>query len=389
MRLRTAMVLWILTTWVCAQGADATYGTVTGDRVRVRGGPADFHVILGQMMRDAPVKILSEEGDWVRVAIPGGLPVFVGSGSAARPYLREPAPGEAVVIVNDLMIRGTASKDFPAIGRLRAGDRVIVLDKQDGWVRLLSPEGASTWIHGRYVERATNQATAAQAWQKKHEISRRGLLESGALSRQYLQREALEVARKQQVKDAFDKYEAERIKAWEQRDIASVRKALTALRDDLPGEHPDRNRAEVMLTTLDEWERAGKAVADVRKRFEDAAREAKEAETRYATSLETLRKEVATTTTEKPKADVKGPYVAKGYVQRRFPVSGVAPGPSWTLMQGQHVLFLLESDRYDFGEFEGKLLGILEAGKPETRSGLSERVLPVRRVEILDKRPAR
>ena len=126
MRLRTTLVFVVVVAAVGAQ-TDPYLATVSGDKVRLRGGPADFHAVLAQMKKGTPVRVVGSEGDWNCVEVPGGFEVFVSLGRTGRPYLDVSSPGEGVVTVDDLMIRGSASADYPPIGRLGTGDRVVEL----------------------------------------------------------------------------------------------------------------------------------------------------------------------------------------------------------------------------------------------------------------------
>ncbi|MAG55160.1 MAG: hypothetical protein CMJ83_02610 [Planctomycetes bacterium] len=361
------------------------YAMVTGDKVRVRGGPADLHAVLGLMKKGTTVKVVGADDDWRRVEIPGGLPVWVHSGKGDKKYLREPSPGEGVVLVNDLMIRGAANTDYPPIGRLSAGARVVVLDKTEQWARLLSPAGTKTWIHGAFLKRVDDQAASEKTWAADHVRSRRLILESGALSRQLAARDAEEKIRADKARGAFASYDVERAKPWDQRDTKLLRVSLAQVQSEAPAGHPDRIRAESLIQTLDHWDRTSKELVAAKSRFAEAEAEAQAAETRYAGSLEELReaKKRMAAAPEKG-AEPKSRYRASGHVGRALPISGIGNSPFYALTRGGKTIFYLESHRYDLGDFEGKLIGVLVSDEPDRRPDVSARVLRVKRIEILD-----
>ena len=72
MRLRAVLMLVVCCGGAVAQG-DTYLATVSGDKVRLRGGPADFHAVLEELSRGTPVRVVAAEGDWKRVEVPGGF----------------------------------------------------------------------------------------------------------------------------------------------------------------------------------------------------------------------------------------------------------------------------------------------------------------------------
>jgi uncharacterized protein YgiM (DUF1202 family) len=367
-----------------AQEGTPSYAEVTGDRVRVRGGPADFHAVVGSMRAGTIVRVVGSEGDWTRVEIPGGFPVYVSLGQADKPYLREPDVGEGIVLVNDLMVRGTPDLDFPPIGRLSASDRVVILSKTEGWAQLLSPEGTTSYLHGSFLKPVDDPIAAAATWTQRHQEARRALLGAGELSKDLVTREAVREKRAATAREAFAAYDAERTKPWAQRDVASVRRSLSKVIEESPEGSADRVRAEALVSTVDEWERAGSALAGARDEFEEAARDARLAEERYAGTLKTLRAQVEKLSTSSETEAPKGPYRTKGYVRRVLPVPGIFSGPGYDLHMGGTRLFYLRSPRYALSEFEGKLVEIVSDKGPESVGPAQGRMLEVTRIEILD-----
>ena len=381
MRLRTAVVFVVVVAAISAH-TDAYFANLSGDKVRLRGGPADFHAVLTQLSRGTPVRVIGAEGDWQQVEVPGGFSAFVSLGRPGRTYMDVSKPGEGVVAVDDLMIRGSASADFPPIGRLGTGDRVVVLATDNGWARVLSPSAARSWIHGKYVARSEDQAATGEAFAARHAEARQALLAEGAASRELLARQEREAQLRKSVDAAFAKFETELAKPWDKRDVNGVRGALQGAIKELPEHDGDRVRAQAMLKHLDDWDKNRRDLVKAQERLAAAKEEAARAERTYAQDLRDLSREL-TEEANKPRVP-KSPYRARGHVQRASPVEAFRSGPKWSVSVGGRPSFYLTSDRYDWSEYEGKLIGILQAGEPENRSGLDARVIKVSRIEILD-----
>jgi uncharacterized protein YgiM (DUF1202 family) len=382
MRFRAVFLLVVACGAVVAQG-DPYLATVSGDKVRLRGGPADFHAILDEMAKGTPVRVVGSEGDWKRVEVPGGFDVFVAAGKKGRPYLDTSKPEGGIVLVDDLMIRGTSSTDFPPLGRLGAGDRVVVLDVKDGWVRLLSPTAAHSWIHGKFIARADDQAATLAAFDAKHASNRQALLAAGSVSRELLKRQKEAREQRARIRAVVERYEAEGKKPWDQRDISGTRKALLELRDGLPEGAGDRVSIVAMLKSLDDWEGAAADLTNARKRLAAAKKEAEQAEKTYRRRIRDLKTEVETQGKDAA-ASQQLRYRTQGHVRRMVPIDGLRSEPTWAVSTGGRPSFYLDGDRYNWAEYEGKLIGVLEAEDPETRLGLNVRVIKVSKIEILD-----
>ena len=375
-----AIVTALLLAGACLAQEAAYMGEVTSDRVRVRGGPGDYHAVIKLVDSGTPVRVLGVTGDWLAVEIPGGIPAYVSKGRDGRPFVREQQVGRTVVLVNDLQVRGDASTDYPPIGEVMAGQDLVVLDDQGGWLRILAPARIHAHIHKSLVRRAADQEQASKAFAVQHLAVQKALLESGAASTQLVEVEAAAASRKLRADEAFRMFEIERRKEPLERDVAGVREVLTAVVSEGPEDHPFVVRARGLLATVDDWDAMQVELGRARERLAQARREADQAEQRYADELQKVAREV----TEDRRAPAKPEYITSGWVRRNFPVGGiVASGSPYGVYQGGVRLFAIESDRYDLGEYSGLLVGVIEAKGPETRAGQARRVLDVSRLEIL------
>src|SRR6185436_16115884 len=75
------------------------FGQVTTSRVRVRGGPGDFHSEIVRLDQGSIVRVTGRKGDWLEVEVPGGLPLWVAAKSGEKEYMRRNAAGAGVVVV--------------------------------------------------------------------------------------------------------------------------------------------------------------------------------------------------------------------------------------------------------------------------------------------------
>ena len=128
---------------------------IEGGYLNVRRTPASDGDIIGKMQPNSVCEILDQEGDWYHISS-GGVDgyistQFVLTGEEARAAALEQVQLRAIVTVSDddsLNIRLTPSiEESNIIGQALAGERYVVEDQIDGWVKI-----ASGYISADYVD---------------------------------------------------------------------------------------------------------------------------------------------------------------------------------------------------------------------------------------------
>ncbi len=128
---------------------------IEGGYLNVRRTPASDGDIIGKMQPDSVCEILDQEGDWYHISS-GGVDGYISSqfvltGEEARAAALEQVKLRAIVNVSEddsLNIRLTPSiEDSNIIGQALAGERYVVEEQLDGWVRI-----ASGYISADYVD---------------------------------------------------------------------------------------------------------------------------------------------------------------------------------------------------------------------------------------------
>jgi hypothetical protein len=360
------------------------FGQVTSSRVRVRGGPGDFHSEVVRLDQGSTVRVRSRKGEWLEVEVPGGLPLWVAMKMGDKEFVRADGKGDGVVVVNDLQIRGTANTNEPSLGELRAGDRVLILSMTGEWAHVLLPTDHAGYIFHNLVKPAADQAAAETAFKARDEAARMEWIKHGEVS-QVAEKERVEVKAKQErVAAALDRYEAERKKDVLDRDAASLKTSLEEIVNGTSDKNsPERIRAQSALDAVKTWEQDAKARRDARAAIEEAERKAKAAELTYQKDLEELRRRKELEASQRDRN--KSPYLTTGWVRLAPPLTNVIDKktPRYAIHRGSHREYYLVSDRYDLAEFANKLVGILEWDPPEEVPGAPIRVVRVKKLEVL------
>jgi hypothetical protein len=137
-------------------------GTVTGDRVNIRGRPLPTAEICAQARQGDLVEIYERRlvqtagtntEMWVRVGLPASSTVWL-QASFVGP------DGAATARVNG---RAGPSLMWPVVHVFAKGDAVAVRTNSAEWAGVAPPRGATGWISGRFVTNATLNIPTAPA----------------------------------------------------------------------------------------------------------------------------------------------------------------------------------------------------------------------------------
>jgi uncharacterized protein YraI len=127
---------------LCAPCARAAVDVrVTGENVNLRSVPVDGEVV-GQVSTGARLKADDLDAEWVQVAIPDSLSVWV--------YAELVKGGK--VAVSRLNVRGGPGINYRKVGQVERGTPLEVRDRNGEWLRIAPPAGCRVWISREYVE---------------------------------------------------------------------------------------------------------------------------------------------------------------------------------------------------------------------------------------------
>jgi hypothetical protein len=114
---------------------------VTGDRVNLRGRPRTDAEVLGQLDRGQVLERRGATGEWVAVAVPDTVSVWV-----ATAYV-----SEGRIQGDRVYIRAGPSQAYPTLGHLRRGEPIVIRRTQGEWTEIVPPTNATAWVHRDHV----------------------------------------------------------------------------------------------------------------------------------------------------------------------------------------------------------------------------------------------
>lgn len=361
---------------------ERAFAVITADKVNLRGGAGDFHPEVMKLDRGDVVEFVAKNGKWTEVHVPGGFVCWCKRGLGKRNYLDVKPTGEAVVLVDDLQLRPQASVEFPALGKLGAGDKVTVLAEAGEWMKLLAPDKETLFVYSDFVKVEGDQELLGADFAVRAAEVRAGLLREGEVAREA-------VLRAQQVRDWND-----RVKALDEK-LAAVSKS----KDDRPQQFDllaaeyEKAATEAPKDTAagELKERAESLRAEARRERDLAAAEtkAKEIESKmqaiddqYRDAAEAKRKEIEA----RDRTVQKGKFLLNGLGELRVDVASEIGGdrPIYTLVKAGKRHYFVVSDRYDLSEYRDKTVGITEWTVEESPAKLELKTVRVTRMEVLN-----
>ena len=117
---------------------------VTGDRVNLRAEPRADAEVVSQVSRGDALFTDKLVGNWIEVVPPESSDLWV-YGELVK---------DGVVAVSKLRVRAGRGINYPAVGRLEKGDKLVVRATVDGWLKIAPPDGCSLWVSSSYVRPA-------------------------------------------------------------------------------------------------------------------------------------------------------------------------------------------------------------------------------------------
>ena len=125
------------------QGAEAETARVVGNRVNLRAEPELRSEVVGQVMRNDRLQVVSVTDEWVEVRPPDEVKFWVHSDFVDGDEVSAPR----------LNVRAGPGINHAVMARLERGDRIVRRETFAEWLAIAPPDHASVWIASEFVER--------------------------------------------------------------------------------------------------------------------------------------------------------------------------------------------------------------------------------------------
>lgn len=164
-----------------AEASGSYTAKVYADSLNVRSEPSRESLIVGGLKNGEIVTVSDEEYGWLRIKS-GRV-----SGWAAGHYMKKvdgnvvtasatvqddsvrksSTAARATVLADKLRVRAGAGLEHEILGYLTKGEAVTIIDSQEGWVRVQTPDKQLGWVSDRYIAKGQTQTAVVSSGQSK------------------------------------------------------------------------------------------------------------------------------------------------------------------------------------------------------------------------------
>lgn len=144
MKLRTRILL-VVAVFGLGTITHAETGTavkVTGKRINLRARPELTAEVIGQVGDDIILWALTFQDEWVEVAAPESVDVWVHKDFVA----------DSRVVADRLYVRGGPGITWQTVGQMARGDPVVIRGEFGDWLKIAPPPSCTLWVSRKYVE---------------------------------------------------------------------------------------------------------------------------------------------------------------------------------------------------------------------------------------------
>lgn len=118
--------------------------------------------VIGELEESTLVRVVAENQDWIQVQVPAGFPGWITKAETKILNSFVEILDESKTVFAD-PTEEISNNDF---GELHAGEKLLILDENDQWYQVQSPEIFSGWIEKNNVSRlSTAEIEIATIWQ--------------------------------------------------------------------------------------------------------------------------------------------------------------------------------------------------------------------------------
>ena len=122
-------------------------GTTTASYLYIRSGAGTNHKSTGGLWKGSSVNILEEKDGWYRIKDGWISAKYVALNNAAPDNTTTNTTGNATVTASVLNIRKDPSTNYKAVGTLKKGARIRVLETNGNWLKI-----QDGWVYAAYVK---------------------------------------------------------------------------------------------------------------------------------------------------------------------------------------------------------------------------------------------
>jgi cell wall-associated NlpC family hydrolase len=147
----TAVFMFVLT--LCTLGAYADtniQGVISGKLVNIREKSSTDAKVITTLKKGTHVSVITTSGDWSKVKY-NRITGWVLSGLMSTSKTSRSASVTGTVTAETLNVRSKAVLSSSLVDKLKRGEKVNILQKSNGWLKIKSSDGKTGWVSSKYI----------------------------------------------------------------------------------------------------------------------------------------------------------------------------------------------------------------------------------------------
>ncbi|WP_062104587.1 N-acetylmuramoyl-L-alanine amidase [Bacillus niameyensis] len=140
--------------------ADSESVIVTGEIVNVREKPDTSYSIVTQVRKGETYPVVSVENGWYQIKLPSGQEGWVAGWLVDKQTITSSSTTSGTVSASSLNVRSEPSSTSSKVGTLEKGERVKILDDNNGWSQI-EFNGNVAWVSSQYIETSNSEPVSS------------------------------------------------------------------------------------------------------------------------------------------------------------------------------------------------------------------------------------
>ncbi|MHC0035795.1 SH3 domain-containing protein [Pseudoneobacillus sp. C159] len=136
-------------------------GTITADSLRVRNGPGLNFQTIASLNKGNQVQILESNENWMKISLHNNVVGWISDEFVTSSNGQAPSPEtnkNGTVFADSLNVRNEASLESAIIGKLKNGDKVLILSTKQDWIQI-EYRGQKAWVSSEFINITTEATT--------------------------------------------------------------------------------------------------------------------------------------------------------------------------------------------------------------------------------------
>lgn len=150
------IILVLIYTLAIPLNAFADSGVISGGVVNIRSGPGTQYDVVGTLLKDTQVDVLSSQNGWHQIQY-SNL-----KGWVVAEYLNVKQSPKLQVTGDLVNLRSGPGTNYPQVGQVKKGEILSLLDVHSQWYQIRTASGVQAYISANYVQ-SVNPGTSTPA----------------------------------------------------------------------------------------------------------------------------------------------------------------------------------------------------------------------------------